>query len=363
MQHYMTLIKLCFILVLGLSLFSSCKKDKITYVATPFQPQIPSHFPQMIVPADNPFTVEGVGLGRRLFYDKRLSLDNSISCASCHQLGNAMSDPMTFSQGVNGGIGTRNSMALFNLGYQKFFFWDGRASTLEQQILEPVPNPVEMHLLWKDAIYRLKSDITYRNDFYKAFGEEGIDSLKVSKAIAQFLRTIISGESKFDVMYKVENNLSLTSEQQQIQATVTPEEWAGYDLFKSLNGADCFHCHNGPLMQVQKLSNNGLDATFTDLGHGAISGNPNDNGKFKVPSLRNIALTAPYMHDGRFATLDEVIEHYSSGIHVTPTIDPLIEFAGQGGVQLDSQEKMLLKAFLMTLTDYKFVNNNNYKAP
>ena len=149
----------------------------------------------------------------------------------------------------------------------------------------------------------------------------------------------------------------------QLLPTVDSEEWAGYDLFKSLNGADCFHCHNGPLMRVKKFSNNGLDAVFTDLGRGAISGNSNDNGKFKVPTLRNIALTAPYMHDGRFATLDEVIEHYSSGIHHSPTIDPLIEFASQGGVQLDAQEKYLLKKFLLTLTDLKFVNNPKFSDP
>ena len=199
--------------------------------------------------------------------------------------------------------------------------------------------------------------------FFKAFNTDEIDSLQAAKAIAQFLRTLISGESKFDVMYKFENNLSLSANDQVIYQTITPSEWAGYDLFKSLNGADCFHCHNGPLMQVQKFSNNGLDAAFTDIGRGDVTGDPNDYGKFKVPTLRNIAYTAPYMHDGRFSTIDEVIEHYSSGIQQSSTIDPLIEYAFQGGVQLDAFEKDLLKQFLMTLSDENFVNNPDFQEP
>jgi cytochrome c peroxidase len=174
---------------------------------------------------------------------------------------------------------------------------------------------------------------------------------------------MISGSSKYDVMYKHSNNMSLSSSENITLQAVTPEEWAGYDLFKSLNGADCFHCHNGPLMQVEKFSNNGLDQSFTDLGRGAITNNSNDNGKFKVPSLRNIALSSPYMHDGRFQNLDQVINHYSNGVKQSATIDPKMEFAFQGGVQLDSQQKSLLKAFLMTLTDYKFINNPNFREP
>ncbi|MFN5032179.1 MAG: cytochrome-c peroxidase, partial [Flavobacteriia bacterium] len=216
---------------------------------------------------------------------------------------------------------------------------------------------------WKDAVSKLQQDVEYRNMFYKAFGEEGIDSVKVSKAIAQFIRTMISGSSKYDVMYKFENSLTLNSVDQSILSSISPEEWAGYDLFKSLNGADCLHCHSGILMHINKFSNNGLDATFTDQGRGAITGSPNDMGRFKIPTLRNIALTAPYMHDGRFGTLDEVIEHYSSELVSSPTIDPLMEHLSSGGVQLDSQEKDLLKKFLMTLTDYSFINNPEFQDP
>lgn len=342
----------------------SCRKDRVGYKATPYVLDIPSHFPDMIIPTDNPMTVEGVDLGRYLFYEKKLSGDNSMSCASCHMPENSFSDPNQYSTGIDGIQGTRQSMALVNMGWENFFFWDGRETTLEKQILDPVINPIEMHETWKNAVAKLNQDINYRNRFFRAFGEGGIDSVKAAKAIAQFIRTMISGQSKYDVMYKYENGMSLSATEQSIFQTIDPEEWAGYDLFKSLNGADCFHCHNGPLMRVKKFSNNGLLPNFlNDLGRAAVTNNPEDNYKFKVPTLRNIALTAPYMHDGRFSTLDEVIEHYSSGIHMSPTIDPLIEFGSQGGVQLDVQEKYLLKKFLLTLTDENFINNPKFKDP
>lgn len=342
----------------------SCRKEKVGFKPTPYSLIKPTHFPNMVIPDDNPLTKEGVELGRFLFYEKRLSGDNTMSCGTCHMPQNGFSDANQFSVGIDGITGTRQSMALVNLGWENFFFWDGRASSLEEQILEPVPNPIEMHQSWKDAVSKLNADVKYRNRFFRAFNEEGIDSIKVTKAIAQFLRTLVSGESKYDVMYKYENSMALNSNEQSILGTIDPEEWAGYDLFKSLNGADCFHCHNGPLMQVKKFSNNGLmPNSINDLGRADVTNNPEDNYKFKVPTLRNIALTAPYMHDGRFATLDEVIEHYSSGIHMSPTIDPLIEFGSQGGVQLDAQEKYLLKKFLLTLTDNNFINNPNFKDP
>lgn len=351
------------ITILLLTVTLSCRKDKVSFVATPYELEIPSHFPQMVIPEDNPMTVEGVELGRKLFYEEKLSGDNSISCASCHSPQAAFSDPNQFSTGIDGIQGNRNSMALINLGWTQNFFWDGRSLTLEEQILEPVPNPIEMHQSWKDAVDKLSSSLEYRNMFFKAFGEQGIDSVKVSKAIAQFLRTMISGSSKYDVMYKFENGITLTTADQAVFSTVSPDEWAGYDLFKSLNGADCLHCHKGTMMRIDGFSNNGLDATFTDLGRGEVTGNSFDNGKFKVPTLRNIEYSAPYMHDGRFATLDEVIDHYSHGIEISTTLDPLIEFSSQGGVQLDPQEKLLLKKFLLTLSDPSFINNPDFQDP
>lgn len=342
----------------------SCRKDKSSdFEPTPYNLEIPAHFPQMPIPADNPLTVEGIELGRHLFYDKLLSRDNTISCASCHHQVNAFSDPNVVSIGVDGATGTRQSMALVNMGWQQFFFWDGRVSTLEEQIFHPVLDPVEMDNTWAEIVTRLRQHDKYPQMFYKAFGAPGIDSVKASKAIAQFIRTMVSAESKFDLIYKWANGIPLSVQEAILFQQITPEELAGYDLFMSLNGADCMHCHNGPLMQVQIHSNNGLDAEFTDIGRMGVTGNPNDKGRFKVPTLRNIGYSAPYMHDGRFATLEEVIDHYSHGLVWSPTIDTNMEFVSHGGVQLSAQEKLFLKAFLLTLNDPKFISNPKFSNP
>lgn len=350
--------------IILMSITTSCLKEKSSgHKPTPYELEIPAHFPQMIIPADNPMTVEGVELGRHLFYDQLLSRDNSVSCASCHHQVNSFADPNQFSIGVDGLLGTRQSMALVNMGWQQFFFWDGRVSTLEEQIFHPIRDPVEMDNTWSEVESRLRQHEAYPKMFFKAFGEAGVDSVKASKAIAQFLRTMISAESKFDLIYKYVNGIPLSQDEAFAFQQVTPEELAGFDLFMGLDGGDCMHCHIGPLMQVQIYSNNGLDATFSDLGRKLVTGNPNDAGKFKVPSLRNIGFTAPYMHDGRFNTLDEVINHYSHGVVWSPTIDTNMEFVSEGGVQLNAQEKALLKAFLLTLNDEKFITNPKFSNP
>ena len=349
--------------IVVLSFLTSCRKEKVSFIPTPYAIDIPSHFPQMNIPEDNPMTEEGIELGRFLFYETKLSGDNTMSCASCHQLNSSFADNVALPVGIQGIAGTRNSMPLFNLGWDDFFTWDGRKTSLEGQILEPVPNPIEMHLKWTDAVDKLQLDVSYRNKFFRAFGEEGIDSMKVAKSIAQFIRTIISANSTFDVMYKFENGLPLTTSENSTLGNIEAEVWAGYDLFKSLNGADCFHCHNGPLMRVKKFSNNGLDMIFSDQGRALVTQNINDEGKFKVPSLRNLSATGPYMHDGRFNSLEEVIEHYSTGIQQSETLDPLIEFANQGGVQLDELEKQWLKKFLLSLNDTTYINNPKFKDP
>lgn len=360
-KYYLLVLAIPAVFMLGVA---GCKKDKVYYEATPYKLDIPSHFPQMAIPADNPMTVEGVALGRKLFYEKRLSRDNSINCASCHHQEFSFSDPNQFSIGVDNQVGTRQSMALVNMGWQQSFFWDGRVQTLEEQIFHPVRDPIEMDLDWEEAVARLKSDVEYNNDFYRAFQTLDYDSTHVSKAIAQFLRTMISGKSKYDVMYKIKNDLPLTAYDKTIEPTITVEEWGGFDLFFSLTGGDCLHCHDGPLAQVHVFSNNGMDMQFDDLGRYLATGNPNDMGKFKVPTLRNIELTAPYMHDGRFQTLEEVIMHYSFGVLAeSPNIDPMMEFAHQGGVNLDYDERQLLLVFLKTFTDWEFINNPAFSNP
>jgi len=357
-------MKHIFLILLGtLLIFSSCRRDKLSRSVTPYKLDIPSHFPDMPIPSDNPMTVEGVELGRKLFYDKQLSRDNSISCGSCHSPESAFSDPNQFSQGVDGKIGKRNSMALINLGWQTSFFWDGRSETLEEQILFPVTDPHEMDQSWEATISKLSQSTEYNNDFYTVFGVEEFNSSHVVKAIAQFLRTMISGNSKYDVMYKYQNSIPLTDAEQEIWDEITVEEWAGMDVFFSLSGGDCLHCHDGALAQVNMFSNNGLDFTFDDPGRMLVTGNPNDEGHFKVPTLRNIELSAPYMHDGRFSSLEEVVNHYSFGVVNSPTIDPMMEFASQGGVQLDAQERQLLITFLKTFTDEEFINNPDFQDP
>lgn len=340
-------------------LLIACNKDEpqpitppISYNPTPYQLTIPAGFPQMAIPQDNPLTEEGVSLGRRLFYDKILSQNFAQSCASCHNQALAFSDNGTrFSTGVTGAIGDRNAQALINVGFNLHFFWDGRRSTLETQAHDPVVNPIEMNLTWTEAAQRLNANTDYRALFYKAFGTTTIDSTHVTKALAQFMRTMISSNSKLD--RRLRNEVALT-----------PSETNGFVIFNTERG-DCFHCHSidaGRLMTDNQFHNNGLDATFTDLGRGAITGNPADNGKFLTPTLRNIALTAPYMHDGRFQTLEEVIEHYNSGGVASSTVDPLMKHVGTG-LNLSEQDKADLIAFLHTMTDSTFIQDSRFSEP
>jgi cytochrome c peroxidase len=348
------------LVILGVALFVfACKKDKdddvITdtpYQTTPYSIETPQGFPAMNIPSDNPLTVEGVALGRKLFYDKILSGNNMQSCASCHNQALSFTDNGTqFSTGITGAIGTRNAQPLINLGFNLHYFWDGRASSLEQQILEPVSNPIEMHLSWTEAAAKLNANSTYVDEFKKAFDISTIDSSYVVKAIAQFVRTMISYNSRLDK--RLRNEISLTS-----------SELNGYVIYVTERG-DCFHCHNidaGRLMTDNLFHNNGLDSVFTDLGRGAITGNAFDNGKFLTPTLRNIALTAPYMHDGRFQTLEEVVEHYNSGGKASATVDPLMKHVGTG-LNLNTQEKADLVAFLKTMTDSSFINDERFKSP
>ena len=357
-------------ITLGVVLLGSCKPERPMDAetpapqpfGTPYALAIPQGFPQMTIPLDNPMTVEGIALGRFLFYEERLSGNNTQSCGSCHSQAAAFSDPNQFSTGIDGLQGNRSSMALMNLGWGTSFFWDGRSATLEQQILEPVINPIEMHETWPNAVAKLQADEAYRQLFQAAFGGTEIDSVRAAKAIAQFIRTMISGNSRFDQALRFE--IALTPEEQngiqltQLEGGFPPEVPAGQ------GGADCFHCHphGGSLFTDGVIRNNGLDAVFTDLGLGGVTGLPQDMGKFKTPSLRNVALTAPYMHDGRFQTLDEVIEHYNSGGHASATIDPNMKYT-TGGLSLTPQKKAELLAFLNSLTDLEFVNNPAFSDP
>ena len=331
---------------------------------TPLTVQIPANFPQMPIPADNPFTVEGVDLGRYLFYDERLSGNNMQACASCHAPQVAFTDNGTrFSTGIDGIEGTRNAMALVNLAWDTRYFWDGRVQTLEELVLQPVTNPIEMHETWPSATAKIQADPAYPPMFEAAFGTTEVDSLLVAKAIAQFLRTMISGNSRLDKAQR--NEPILLTIDEQLGILLTQQEGGNPALgLGGQWGADCFHCHphGGGRMTDGQLHNNGLDSEFTDLGAGGITGRPEDMGRFKTPTLRNVALTAPYMHDGRFQTLEEVIEHYNSGGHESPTVDVFMKYT-QGGLQLTPEKKQQLLAFLNMLTDMDFVNNPAFQDP
>ncbi|QTD36485.1 cytochrome-c peroxidase [Polaribacter batillariae] len=350
-------MKTNYIFLLSFFLLMNCaSKEEEIYTPIPYHLEIPPLFSDKliapIIPSNNPLTEEGVALGKKLFFDTSLSGDNSQSCATCHNPKKAFTDETRFSDGVDGSFGTRNSMPLFNLAwnFDERFAWDGKEFGLEKQAFEPVSNPIEMHSNWKKVAEKLQKDSAYPDLFLRAFGTSTIDSVLVTKAIAQFERTLISANSKFDKFLLG-------------KATLTPEEQNGFNVFMDETKGDCFHCHgsdNNPLWTDNKFHNNGLDATFTDLGLGKITGDPKDNGKFKSPSIRNLKFTAPYMHDGRFATLDEVINHYSEGLQKSSTIDPLMKKVNQGGVNLSTKDKADLKAFLLSLSDEEFVNNTNF---
>ena len=345
----------------------ACQKDEPmdmepTIVGTPYQLTVPQGFPNLPAHIVNSLTEEGIALGRKLFFETKLSLDSTIACASCHSPAKAFSDTVALSVGVNGSVGTRNAMPLFNLAYGTFFFWDGRSPTLAAQALEPVPNPVEMHLEWPEAVNRLSNDNEYLGLFESAFGANAITKENASEAMAQFMTILLSGNSKFDKWQRGELALSAS-------------ELRGFDLFRKeggdpevvpggQNGGDCFHCHSvgNKLFSDFRLHNNGLDSVFTDLGAYDVTGRDRDKGRFKTPSLRNVAYTAPYMHDGRFNTLEEVMEHYNTGGKPSETIDPFMKF-GSGGLNLSAQDKEDLIAFMLTLSDEDFVTNPAFQNP
>lgn len=340
--------------------------------AHPYSLIIPEYFPQPDLPIDNPLTQEGIELGRRLFFDPLLSINNSQSCASCHQLDEAFSEHKSVSTGADGANGIRNAMGLFNLAWKSSFFWDGRVASLREQVLQPIQNTIEMHESLSNVVSKLtarevsnaklqppeKSQIPrfsqtdYKALFERAFGTAEISSDRIARALEQFLLVQTSYDSKFDRVLRGD-------------AQFTEDEQRGFELFHTeydprheQYGADCFHCHGGPLFKSQSFANNGLDSEFKDLGHFLVTHKEGDKGKFAVPSLRNAELTAPYMHDGRFRTLEEVVDHYASGVTRTATLDPNLAKHPDGGVPLSATDKRALVAFLRTLTDERFRNDS-----
>lgn len=309
--------------------------------------QYPANWPAPVYDfSKNPLTAEGIALGRQLFYDPILSADSSISCANCHLSYTAFTHvDHALSHGIHDSIGTRNSMTLVNLAWSKSFMWDGAVNHLDMQALAPIANPAEMDEDVARVVGKLQRSAGYRERFQAAFGQPVSGELLL-KAITQFELTFISAESKYDRVMRREEGVAFTD-----------QERNGYALFH----AHCNSCHREPLFTSGEFANNGLglDSILKDTGRMRITHDPSDSLKFKVPSLRNVEFSGPYMHDGRFKKLAQVVAHYGDGIQQSPTLATEL----QKPMQLSADDKVDLVAFLLTLTDKDFLFNSELAFP
>jgi cytochrome c peroxidase len=355
---------------------SSCKHDDTGYNPTPYQIKVPKYFPtRMNIPADNPMTVEGVELGRYLFYDGRLSgntePDKMMSCGTCHLQSRSFECGIDHPKytggrpfGITGILAPHYMLPMINLVWNESgYLWSGSISennpnasqrNIEDIVGMAITAPHEIAGDSNKTKALIQNISGYPELFEKAFGSHTVTMRNISKAIAQFVRTLISSDSKFDKYMRGEQQLST-------------QELSGYVLFMTEDGADCFHCHGGsgnPLFTTNLFYNNGKDSEFNDpRDRFSVTGDPKDHGAYKATTLRNIELTGPYMHDGRFKTLEEVIDFYSQGIIWSPYIHPLMHHANNGGIQLTPSEKTDLIAFIKTLRDDAFLTNPAYSAP
>ena len=329
-------------------MIEACKKSERTDVpaVTALKLELPSNFPE---PEDifkgNPLTNEGFALGRKLFYDGRLAKDGIASCASCHQQFAAFSTfEHPLSHGINNQFTTRNAPGIFNMAWHRELHWDGGITHLEVQPLAPLTAPNEMGETVENVIQKLNSDTRYREMFRAAFGDENINSQKMLKALAQFMGMMVSGNSKYDLVMRG-------------KAAFTLAEQSGYTIFR----AKCGSCHKEPLFTDLTYRNTGLpiNAGLNDPGRMRITRRREDSLKFKVPSLRNVQLTPPYGHDGRFFSIGAVIDHYRFFVQDGPTVDPLVK----NRISISLNEKADLVQFLNTLTDTVFIKDKRFSQP
>jgi cytochrome c peroxidase len=332
---------------------AGCTKQEVEPEPAGYVLPVPENFPKPIFDTGNPMTHEGIALGRRLFYDVRLSANNRVSCASCHEQKLAFSDGVSFSKaGVAGTPLLRHSPALINMAWaNNGLFWDGGSTNLESQVFGPLTAHDEMSQDLYELIDELNAVPDYVSRFEAAF-DDGLTIQNVAKSLAQFQRTLISADSKYD-KFKLKK----------AGGTLSDMEQRGLELVKQ----KCQTCHSGELFTDNDYHNNGLDYDFSNteheglyLGRYRISYDLADLGKYKTPTLRNAELTAPYIHDGRFETLEQVVEHYSSGISESNTLDARLP---AGGMQLTDDDKKAIVSFLKTLTDYSFINDPNLRKP
>ena len=307
-------------------------------ITSPYEVEVPSHFPPIPVSNDNPLSEEKIALGKRLFFDPILSLDSSVRCASCHFTSHAFSDTITLSRGIGDSIGDRNAPSLMNVAYATSLFRDGGAPSLEMQLYTPIEDEKEMHLDIDQAVIRLLNNTSYVRDFQNVF-----DTLPtlfgLTRSIAAYERTLISGNSTYDHFLKTGDS-----------SIFNPQEKLGLQLFMS-DELQCYSCHSGFYMSDNSYRNNGLYATYDDLGRANLSLDTSDIGKFKVPSLRNISITGPYMHNGSVLSLGAIIDHYAEGGKNNANQDDLIN-----GFQITEEEKEALIQFLETLTDSAYLS-------
>lgn len=341
--------------------FISCEDGTYTpeIKDEPYILNSPSHFPPPIIPKDNLLTKNKVRLGRMLFYDAQLSEDGIVSCASCHKQQFAFGDNTALSKKVNHGSTTRNSMVLFNLVYTNNYFWDGRTGSLESTCLDALIGEQNFDITKARPI--LKNNPTYLSLFKQVYGNEEVTQDQVVKALASFIRTMISAGTRLDKGAK--EGLP--------EKYLTPNEIIGKTIFETEEG-DCFHCHGeakgNPLFTDNEFHNNGLDnfnsySQFIDKGKGAVTGLQTDYGKFKTGTLRNISYSAPYMHDGRHFTLDDVLNHYNTGVKNNITIDPNMKKVNLGGLRLPQSKLDQLKAYLLMLNDVDFIRDTSFSNP
>jgi cytochrome c peroxidase len=313
-----------------------CSKDEQPNVDpgdTVITLKVPTGFPYPNIPPDNLPTANRIHLGEKLFFDPILSRDSSISCSSCHHTDKKFTDGLTFSNGIDGNVTQRNAMTVLNTAYQPYFFWDGGAPTLEQQTLAPIENPHEMDADVNLVVERLKQHPEYPKLFQDAY-DLPPSPYTLVRAISNYERSLFTKKSRYDE-YLYDNNTS----------ALTQSEINGMNIFLGERG-ECFHCHGEYNFTDYSFKNNGLYLVYADSGRARITTNSSDVGKFKVPSLRNVEFTAPYMHDGSLATLEDVIDHYDSGGQPHPNKSGLIQ-----PLNLTAQEKTDLVNFLKTLSD------------
>ncbi|MBS1771589.1 MAG: c-type cytochrome [Bacteroidetes bacterium] len=331
--------KWCILLVLSAGILAGFKTNKLTFV-------VPKGWPKPVYDFNrNPLAEGKIQLGRLLFYDPLLSKDSTISCASCHSSFNAFTHvDHSLSHGISGKIGTRNSPALMNLAWQKDFMWDGSINHLDVQALAPISNPLEMDESLVHVVAKLKASAQYKSMFYNAWGDSNITGERVLKSLSQFMLTLVSCNSRYDSVMRGEKKF-------------TTEEANGYTLYKK----NCAGCHAEPLFTNGQYENNGLyvDDSLHDIGRMKVTKNRADSLKFKVPTLRNLKYSYPYMHDGRFKNMGQVINNYMLGLQHTPTLSPKL----QKGVYFTDEEKVDLMAFLFTLNDKSFITNPDLAFP